>query len=62
MVRAARSAARRASCGLEAVGVGCSAEELEGRAGVEMFEVSERRPSRDELKAGAGIEGLTAGV
>lgn len=62
MVRAARSAGRRASCGLEAVGVGCSVEELEGRAGVAMFEVIKGRPNWDELKAGAGIEGLTAGV
>lgn len=62
MVRAARSAGRRASRGLEVVDVGCTAEELEGRAGVAMFEFVEGRPSWDELKAGAGIEGLTAGV
>lgn len=62
IVRAARSAGCRASCCLELEVAGWSAEEFEGRAGVVVFEFIDGRPSWDELKAGAGIEGLTAGV
>ena len=44
MLRAARSAGRIASCGLELVFAGWSPEELEGRAGVAVLDIVDGRP------------------